>query len=80
MKPYPEGEDRNAIDGAFQNLVDTIKTEPTERGVRMFEKRGEYGITQAEVDQNFAQTMDDMAVGKRAPTFPIPLGMTPEPM
>jgi hypothetical protein len=36
LKPYPEGEERQAINKAFDKLFDTIKTRETERGVMMY--------------------------------------------
>jgi adenine/guanine phosphoribosyltransferase-like PRPP-binding protein len=39
--PYPAGAEREAIDKAFDKLVDTIQTEKTDKGVAMFSKRGD---------------------------------------
>lgn len=37
VKPYPEGQEREIINSAFRKLFDTIKTEETDDGVRMYQ-------------------------------------------
>jgi len=40
VKPYPEGQERADINAAFRNLFDTIQTEETDTGVRMYQRQG----------------------------------------
>ncbi|GAB5434810.1 MAG: hypothetical protein EpisKO_41800 [Epibacterium sp.] len=37
VKPYPEGKERESINAAFRNLFDSIQTEETDKGVRMYQ-------------------------------------------
>lgn len=46
--PYPTGTEREDIDAAFQNLVETIQTKETDKGVAMFERRDGQAMMEAE--------------------------------
>ncbi len=35
MKPYPEGEERSRINGAFQKLLDTVEQKETDKGIAL---------------------------------------------
>ncbi|UWQ30271.1 LPD38 domain-containing protein [Leisingera sp. M523] len=39
VKPYPEGKERTDINAAFRSLFDTIQTEETDKGVRMYQRQ-----------------------------------------
>ena len=39
LRPFPEGEERTAINGAFENLFQTLKAEQTEKGVSLRSRR-----------------------------------------
>ncbi len=47
MKPYPEGQERLAINTAFQNLFDTIEQVQTEKGVALREPAVDYAAMPA---------------------------------
>jgi|GEM_PF-889511 len=38
MRPYPHGDERKAINAKFSDLVDTLKTEETETGVKLYSR------------------------------------------
>lgn len=40
--PYPVGEERNAINAAFENLVKTLKTKETDKGVALYQSSADY--------------------------------------
>ena len=37
VKPYPEGDERNVINDAFENLFDVIETRETDSGIEMYQ-------------------------------------------
>ena len=41
LRPFPEGEERTAINGAFDQLFQTLKAEPTDRGIALLSRRAE---------------------------------------
>lgn len=43
MKPYPEGDERRAINAAFDNLFDVIQTKETDSGTAMFSRSESVG-------------------------------------
>ncbi|MCU4350234.1 PLxRFG domain-containing protein [Acinetobacter ursingii] len=38
MRPYPHGDERKAINAKFSDLVDTLKTEETETGIKLYSR------------------------------------------
>lgn len=38
VRPFPEGEERTAINAAFDSFFGEVKTEPTDKGVRLYSK------------------------------------------
>jgi hypothetical protein len=38
MRPYPHGDERKAINAKFSDLVDTLKTEETEIGIKLYSR------------------------------------------
>ncbi|WP_262442589.1 PLxRFG domain-containing protein [Acinetobacter ursingii] len=38
MRPYPHGDERKAINAKFTDLVDTLKTEETETGIKLYSR------------------------------------------
>ena len=38
MRPYPHGDERKAINAKFSDLIDTLKTEETETGIKLYSR------------------------------------------
>lgn len=56
IRPFPEGQERDSINAAFDNLFATLKTKETDKGVALFAKGNESarGLDVADVNQAVA--------------------------
>lgn len=75
MKPYPEGEERQRIDAAFDKLFDTIKTRETGTGVAMESRRDTTNIETA--TRRMGNFVDEFTSGRMRGTDEQLLGPTP---
>lgn len=77
-QPFPVGEERKAINSAFDKLIQVIESRETDEGVELFSLADEPQEPISVATQRMARFVDEAVAGKLKPEYTQLLGQTPE--